>query len=353
MSHKGKQCRGAAPVSWSGPRRHTDDATRWIPPSAPPDEGYWEALLRDGKNGKAAPAVDQTSLWDTQVPDVPETSAEATAVHRWAEARELMEQGKVLELPVVGCNRGGVLIGWNGIRGFVPASHLLSLSSSVDGNERHADLQRFVGTRLRLKIIEMDSEYKRLILSERATRIDENRRDELLDKLCPSDICQGRVTNLCSFGAFVDLGGFEGLVHISELSWGRVNHPGDVLEPGQPVQVYVLNVDRKYERVGLSIKRLQPDPWQSVEDHYQAGQVVEGIVTHIVKFGAFVEVEDGLEGLIHVSELAEKSPRASNPNDVVREGDMVTVQILNVDSERRRIGLRLQRVSERNKLQTL
>jgi small subunit ribosomal protein S1 len=158
------------------------------------------------------------------------------------------------------------------------------------------------------------------------------------------------VTNLCSFGAFVDLGGFEGLVHISELSWGRVEHPSDVLEPGQPVEVYVLNVDRKRDRVGLSIKRLQPDPWQSVKDRYQAGQIVEGIVTHIVKFGAFVEVEDGLEGLVHVSELAEKGPSASNPNDVVREGDPVIVQILNVDSERRRIGLKLQRVRERGKL---
>lgn len=320
----------------------------WIPPNAPLDEAYWEALLRDKENGLAVPTVAQMALWDEQVP---ETSVEAKAItDRWQQAHELMEQREVLELPVVGYNRGGVLVEWNGIRGFVPASHLSNLSSSVDENERQADLQRLVGARLRLKIIEMDLERRRLILSERATHIDENRRDELWNQLCAGDICQGRVTNLCSFGAFVDLGGFEGLVHISELSWGRVEHPSDVLEPGQPVDVYVLNVDRKRERVGLSIKRLQSDPWQSVQDLYQVGQVVEGIVTHVVKFGAFVEVEEGLEGLIHISELTEKNP--PSPNDMVREGDLVTVQILNVDSERRRIGLRLQQNHRKNKLTT-
>jgi small subunit ribosomal protein S1 len=320
----------------------------WIPPNAPLDESYWEALLRDGENGRAVPTVAQMDLWDEQVP---QTLAEATTItDRWQQARDLMEQKEVLELPVVGYNRGGVLVEWNDIHGFVPASHLSNLSSSVDGNERHADLQRFVGAKLRLKIIEMDLERRRLILSERATHINENQRNELWDRLRPGDICQGRVTNLCSFGAFVDLGGFEGLVHISELSWGRVEHPSDILEPGQPVEVYVLNVDRKRERVGLSIKHLQPDPWQSVQDLYQVGQVVEGVVTHIVKFGAFVEVEEGLEGLIHISELTEKNP--PSPNDVVREGDLVTVQILNVDSERRRIGLRLQQIDRKSKLPT-
>jgi small subunit ribosomal protein S1 len=317
----------------------------WIPPNAPLDEGYWEALLRDGENGKAVPTAARVNLWDEQMLGEPETSVEATdGQDRWRQARELMEQREVLELPVVGCNRGGVLVEWNELQGFVPASHLSSLSSSIDESERRADLKRLIGTRLHLKIIEMDLENKKLILSERATHIDEDQRNELLNRLCPGDICQGRVTNLCSFGAFVDLGGFEGLVHISELSWGRVEHPSDVLTPDKSVEVYVLNVDRKRERVGLSIKRLQPDPWQSVQDLYQAGQIVEGMVTHIVNFGAFVEVEEGLEGLIHVSELTEEN--SPDPNDVVHKGDLVTVQILNVDSERRRIGLRLEEVKK-------
>lgn len=322
---------------------------RWSPSSAPLDEGYWEALLRDGENGPAAPAFSQVGLWDEQESDVAETSA-ATDEERWEEARQLMERGEALDLPVIGCNRGGLLIGWNGMRGFVPASHLSSLSASVDEHERRTDLQRLVGNRLQLKIVELDRERGRFILSERAICIDERRRDDLLDKLCPSDIRQGRVTSLCSFGAFVDLGGFEGLVHISELAWRRVDHPGDVLEPGQPVEVYVLHVDRERERVGLSIKRLQPDPWQFVKDRYQAGQIVEGVVTHVADFGAFVQLEEGLEGLIHVSGLSEgRHPHPSlHPGDVVREGDSVVVQVLNVDGERRRLGLKLQRVSGRN-----
>jgi small subunit ribosomal protein S1 len=164
----------------------------------------------------------------------------------------------------------------------------------------------------------------------------------LLDSLSPGDICQGHVTNLCSFGAFVDLGGAEGLVHVSELSWGRVEHPSDVLEPAQPVEVYVLNVDRERGRVGLSIKRLRPDPWQFVEERYQVGQVLEVVVTHVVDFGAFARVEDGLEGLIHVSELAEGD--FLHARNVVQEGDVVTVRILNIDGERRRMGLSLRQV---------
>jgi small subunit ribosomal protein S1 len=165
-----------------------------------------------------------------------------------------------------------------------------------------------------------------------------------LNTLCPGDICQGNVTNLCSFGAFVDLGGLEGLVHVSELSWGRVDHPKDVLLTGQPVEVYVLNIDRKRGRVGLSIKRLQPDPWQLAEERYQIGQTVDGLVTHVVDFGAFVRVEDGLEGLIHVSELAEGN--FIHPRNVISEGDSVTVRILNIDSKRRRMGLSLRRIED-------
>jgi len=197
---------------------------------------------------------------------------------------------------------------------------------------------------LRLKIIELDSKQRRFVLSERATCLDESQRRELLNELCPGDICQGHVTNLCSFGVFVDLGGLEGLVHISELSWGRVDRPGDVLELGQSVEVYVLDVDRGRGRVGLSIKRLQPDPWQLAEERYQVDQVIEGVVTHVVDFGAFVRVEEGLEGLIHVSELAEGN--FLHPRNVVQEGDVVTARILSLDSQQRRMGLSLRRAKE-------
>ena len=318
-----------------------------VPGSVPPDEGYWQALVRQGEFGRAAPALIQVGTWEGrgfEAPDEPTSVEPASVEDPWEEARDAMDQGRVLELPVVGCNRGGVLVAWNGLRGFVPASHLVNLPSFADEARRQSELRRLVGSRLCLKIIELDKELRRFVLSERASRLDEGRRQELLDDLCPGDIRRGRVTNLCSFGAFVDLGGLEGLVHVSELSWGRVDHPSSVLEPGQSVEVYVLNVDRERDRVGLSIKRLQPDPWQTVEERYYVGQIVEGVITHVVNFGAFVRVEDGLEGLIHVSELAEGN--FIHPRNVVQEGDIVRARVLNIDSERRRMGLSLRRAKD-------
>jgi small subunit ribosomal protein S1 len=318
-----------------------DRMGEWVPADAPPDEGYWEALLRDGENGPAVQSSGHVELHQESA-DTQRESASVevhTVDDQWENACSAMEQGEVLELPVVGCNRGGVLIAWDGLRGFVPASHLTNLSPFADENERHEELRRLIGSQLRLKIIELDPERERFVLSERACGFDEDRRQELMDTLCPGDICEGCVTNLCSFGAFVDLGGMEGLVHVSELSWGRVEHPSDVLEPGQQVEAYVLNVDHERGRVGLSIKRLKPDPWQAVEERYYVGQIIEGTVTHVVDFGAFTRVEEGLEGLIHVSELAEGS--FIHPRNVVREGDVVHARILNIDSERRRMGLSL------------
>lgn len=323
----------------------------WVPPNAPLDDGYWESLLRDGENGRAASISTQADwswCWEEQSREVSTDQGSRShqeippAEDRWEKARESMERGEILDLPVVGCNRGGLLVRWNDLHGFVPASHLLDLSSSQDGKKRRQELHSLVGTNLELKIIELDPECERFVLSERATRIDEERRGDLLNSLNPGDVTQGRVTNLCSFGAFVDLGGFEGLVHISELSWGRVDHPSDVLEPGQVVEVYVLNVDHDKERVGLSIKNLQPDPWHMVGERYHIGQIIDGVITHVVNFGAFVEVEDGLEGLIHVSELV--SEDSLHPRDVVKVGDNVSVEVLNVDGERRRMGLKLQRL---------
>jgi small subunit ribosomal protein S1 len=318
---------------------------KWVSGDALPDAGYWDALLRDGEFGRAAPAAAYVDPWGGGGLDVPSAGVPAEPVlveDAWRDARESMERGEVLEMPVVGCNRGGVLVAWNGLQGFVPASHLVNLSPSADEGERQGELRSLVGTRLCLKIIEVDSQLRRFVLSERASRLDESRRQDLLDQLCPGDICRGHVTNLCSFGAFVDLGGLEGLVHVSELSWGRVDHPSDVLGPGDPVEVYVLNVDRERRRVGLSVKRLQPDPWQSVEERYHVGQVIESVVTHVVDFGAFARVEDGLEGLIHVSELAEGN--FLHPRNVVQEGDVVAARVLSIDSERRRMGLSMRQV---------
>jgi small subunit ribosomal protein S1 len=314
----------------------------WIPGYVPPDEGYWEALLGDEEETQlemtqAPPAAPSPAVHGNANGHLPEA---AWAEDGWAAARAALDGGTVLNLPVVGCNRGGVLVAWNGLRGFVPASHLVrSFSPTADDDERQEELRQLVGTRLSLKVLEVDPEEGRFVLSERAAGSDDGRRQELLNTLSPGDICRGRVTNLCTFGAFVDLNGVEGLVHISELSWGRVDHPSDALQVGQEVEVYVLNVDRDRGRVGLSIKRLRPDPWLSAEERYQVGQLVEGVVTRVVAFGAFVRVEDGLEGLIHVSEVGD--PHAGGARWPLREGERVSVRVLNVDSRQRRMALSL------------
>jgi len=254
-----------------------------------------------------------------------------------------MENGDILELEVTGYNRGGLLVTLGGLRGFVPASQLLKPPRQADEEGRMAELASRVGEVLSLKIIELDRDRNRLILSERAANTEETQAEKLLAEICEGDIRRGRVTNLCSFGAFVDLGGIEGLIHISELSWGRVAHPSDVLKSGEEVEVYVLNVDRERRRIGLSLRRLKPDPWSTVEERYHVGQIVQGVITNVVSFGAFARLEEGLEGLIHISELAEGN--FLHPRNVVKEGDVVTARIIHIDGKKHRLGLSLRQVN--------
>ena len=247
-------------------------------------------------------------------------------------------QERTVDLQVVGSNRGGLLVRWNGVMGFVPASQLCSSPPYGDDEMRRESLTDRIGHTLTLKVIEVDGAQNRLILSERAARHVQEPHLDAIDQLNPGDICRGQITNLCAFGAFVDLGGVEGLVHISELSWGRVAHPSDIVQSGQEVEVFVLNIDRAQGRVGLSLKRLQPDPWQTVEIRYQIGQDVEGVVTSIVHFGAFVRLEEGLEGLIHASELTSLAQTAAR---TIHEGETLHVRITSIEGPRHRIGLSL------------
>jgi small subunit ribosomal protein S1 len=324
----------------------------------PLEEEYWLALLQQGEHAigvNPLPAADP--FWpETEVEGsvqamtppqggAPDESLERpqAAMPSWEEAQAIMCDGEVLTLPVVGHNRGGLLVDWSGRQGFVPASQLADFPAHLEGEDRRNELASRVGQSLDLKIIELDQERYRLVFSEKAAALQEDHIEQLMNEIFVGDIRQGRVTNLCSFGAFVDLGGMEGLIHISELSWGRVAHPSDMLHPGQEIEVYVLNVDREQRRIGLSLKRLQPDPWASVEDRYVEGQLVQGMVTNVVSFGAFVRVEEGLEGLIHVSELAEED--FVHPRNVVKEGDSVTVCVVNIDSVNHRLGLSLRQVT--------
>lgn len=257
----------------------------------------------------------------------------------WARASALMAADEIVEALVSGHNKGGLLVRWEGIQGFVPASQLVGLAGLHVEEERRAALEARHGEMLQLKMIEVDRSTNRLIFSERATEVTASARDDLLRELAPGQVRVGVVTNMADFGAFVDLGGVEGLVHISELSWRRLTHPGDVVRPGQKVNVLVMEVDARRGRVALSRKKLRQDPWLGVEERYQTGQRVHGEVTNVADFGVFVLVEEGLEGLVHVSELAELKQDESAQTLV--KGAQVSAEVIYVSERKRRLALTL------------
>ena len=207
-------------------------------------------------------------------------------------------------------------------------------------------LSQTVGQKLALKIIELDRRRNRLILSERAAQREwrQDQKERLLDELAEGATRHGVVSSLCNFGAFVDLGGADGLVHLSELAWRRVEHPSEVLRVGEEVDVQIIGVDRDRRRIALSIKRLQPEPWSTVEERYQIGQLVTGKITKITDFGAFAQIDEDIEGLIHISEISDE--RIAHPKDVLQEGQEQTVRIIRIDADRQRMGLSLRRVDD-------
>jgi small subunit ribosomal protein S1 len=335
------------------------------PWETPLDESYWHGLLSDAERATSS-SEQQRSTWGrtTETPSYTSAayqepgpdlasdggnSAGPTNYSRaagsldvdWQRATQLLESKERADLKVVGCNRGGLLVQFGQIQGFVPASQLLDLPHELNSQARQVELTCRVGDTLCLRVIELDRDRNRLIFSERAAAHDQDAR-LLLESLVEGDVCTGRVTSLCGFGAFVDLGGVEGLIHISELSWGRVNHPSDVVKPGDQVEVYVMGVEPEQHRVALSLKYLKPDPWTLVDERYEVGQLVEAEITNVVSFGAFARVDDGLEGLIHISELAEGN--FLHPRNVVQEGEQIVARILNIDSTNHRLGLSLRHV---------
>lgn len=315
----------------------------------PPDEAYWEALLVQGElppspRPRRPRKSSRRRLASPPLPPQPSESARKWNEGNpedWERAEDDMHNHRILELPITDCNKGGVIVSYYSIQGFVPTSHMLNLPRLPDIEERLRVLGQKIGEMLRLRIIEIDRERGRLILSERAALEDENAL-RLWSTVKPGDILEGDVTRLEPYGAFVDVGGVEGLVHISELSWNRVDHPSDVVQVGDHVQVYVLGVKPNQRKIALSLKRLFPDPWEKVEDKFHPGDVLEGVVTHVARFGAFVRVDDGIEGLVHVSEMSE-NPRA-NPWNLVSVGEVVRVRVLQVDGANRRLALSLRQV---------
>lgn len=252
----------------------------------------------------------------------------------WEKARELLQSEDVVSVNVVGHNRGGILVRWNRLEGFIPSSHLVSMNYSSDrGN--WDDLR---DKELVVKVIEVDQDRRRLIFSEREAQKEwrAQQKARLLEELQEGDRVMGTVTGLRDFGAFVNLGGADGLIHVSELAWHRVDHPRDVLRVGEEIEVYVLNLDRESNRIALSRKRLLNDPWEDASQRYHEGQLVEGTVTNVVDFGAFVALDDGLEGLLHLSEMGNGSLK--EPHSYVKKGDRLSLRISHLEPEKRRVG---------------
>ncbi len=270
----------------------------------------------------------------------------------WARAHEMLERGAVWQGKVIGHNQGGLIVKFGGLRGFVPGSHLWAPARHRSSpNKRKELFEEHVGQELPLKVIEVDRDERRLVLSERLARRQmlKGHMERLLNQLVEGQIVQGTVRHLCDFGAFVDLGGADGLIHVSELAWRHVRHPSEVLQASDEVKVYVLRLDHKRKRIALSLKRLQPYPWDLVDTTYSEGQLVSGTVTGITGFGAFVTLDVGVEGLVHISELADPPPK--DPREIVQPDDELVLRILHIDSLRQRIGLSLKQVSaqERDK----
>lgn len=256
---------------------------------------------------------------------------------QWRLTERMYNDGEVIETSITEYNKGGVLVNV-GPRGFVPMSQLVSLEPGPSGESRDDVMDRLaelVGQPIQVKIIEMDRRRNRLILSERAAEREarSERREQLLDELQIGQVRKGKVSNLASFGAFIDLGGADGLAHISELSWSRVNNPAEILSPGDEIDVYILSLDREEKKIALSVRRAHPDPWATLEERYQDGQVVEGVVTKLAPFGVFVRLEEGVEGLAHTADVGEQS--LAN----LREEDTLEFKILNLELGRRRIRL--------------
>lgn len=253
----------------------------------------------------------------------------------WERARKLMETEEVDTVRIAGSNRGGILVKWRRLEGFIPSSHLTSINFSSD---RAINQNEVMGKELVVKVIEVEQDRRRLIFSEREAQKEwrAQQKARLLAELKEGDVVRGTVTGLRDFGAFVNLGGADGLIHVSELAWHRVDHPRDVLRVGEEIDVYVLTLDRETNRIALSRKRLLPDPWEDAAGRYHEGQLVEGTVTNVVDFGAFVALDNGLEGLLHLSEMGDGSLK--EPHSYVKKGDRLQLRISHLEPEKRRVG---------------
>ena len=287
------------------------------------DENWWTSILAD--ENPHIPELERAQ----------ENSSENTATSIWERAKRLYDDDALVSLRVVGHNRGGVLVEGEGLKGFIPYSHLIGLDDNGDSLEREAKLAAYNGKFLKLKLIECVPEKDRIVFSERAAQVGAGRRRELFSRLSRGKVVEGEVTNITDFGVFVDLGGVEGLVHISELSWGRVEHPRQIVQMREKIRVQILDLSPERCRVALSMKQLENNPWEKASEKYKIGQIVPVKVASIVSFGAFARLEEGIEGLIHNSEIP---PEKRN---LLKNGQEMKARILEIDIKKQRMGFSL------------
>jgi small subunit ribosomal protein S1 len=264
---------------------------------------------------------------------------QAAACKDWDAARKLMDSDQLFTGRVVAVNRGGLIVPFGELRGFVPSSHISDLPRGDTDDERLDTLRQFIGQELTLKVIEVNPRRRRLVLSQRLafSEVQEAAKERLLETLNVGDVVKGTVSSLRDFGAFVDIGGADGLIHVSELAWSRIDSPGEVVQVGEQVEARVIQVDRNKKRIGLSLKQLQPNPWEEIEENLAVGQLVEGTVTRVVSFGAFVELDRGIEALLHVSEMGK--PSSGEDGGDIAIGDRISARIITLDPQRHRMGL--------------
>lgn len=274
------------------------------------------------------------------------SASQAKQNEDWKQAETLQNEDAIYTGPITAANKGGLIMPFGNLRGFIPASHVVDLPRGLNEEDRVNYLDNLVGEEISVKVIEVNRKRRRLVFSQRLAERENRqaRKEELLEKLEEGDIRKGIVSGLCDFGAFVDLGGADGLIHISELAWHRVNHPEEVVSVGEKVEVYILHLDDSGKRIGLSLKRLQPNPWDIVEETYHIGQLVEGTVSRIEPFGAFVSMEPGIEALLHVSQLSQGEP--VEPRELLYEGQRILTRIISIETNKQRLGLSLKEVTE-------
>lgn len=274
--------------------------------------------------------------------------ADALQQRDWVRAQELLDSGEITTHKVIGYNKGGLTVEFNHLRGFVPASHIVDMPRNLSEDQRRIELENRNGQKMRLKVIEVERRRRRLVMSESLAEREyqASRREELFKTLSVGDIIKGEVRSLRPFGAFVDIGGSDGLLHVSEIGWSNISHPREALEVGQTIDVQVIRIDNDNQRIGLSRKRLLANPWDSVEERYKPGDIIHTTITRIVDFGAFAELEPGIEGLIHISEIADIA--VAEPLKTIKVGDEVNAKVLRVDRKRQRVGLSLRQADGGN-----